>query len=40
MIRSVDQAKLWTFMQPRLKSAAHSLRGDLLEFAGRNGVVL
>ncbi len=40
MIRSVDQAKLWAFMEPRLKSAAHSLRGDLLEFAGRNGVVL
>jgi phosphotransferase system, enzyme I, PtsP len=40
MIRSVDQAKLWAFMEPRLRSAAHSLRGDLLEFAGRNGVVL
>ncbi len=40
MIRTLDQAKLWAFMQPRLSSAAHSLRGDLLEFAQRNGVVL
>ncbi len=40
MIRSLDQKKLWTFMQPLLNSANHSLRGDLLEFANRNGVVL
>ncbi len=40
MIRTLDQAKLWAFMQPKLSSAAHSLRGDLLEFAQRNGVVL
>ena len=40
MICSLDQAKLWAFMQPRLSSAVHSLRGDLLEFANRNGVVL
>jgi phosphotransferase system enzyme I (PtsP) len=40
MIRSLDQSRLWAFLEPRLKSAAHSLRGDLLEFAGRNGVVL
>ncbi len=40
MIRSLDQSKLWAFMEPRLSSAAHSLRGDLLEFAQRNGVVL
>jgi phosphotransferase system, enzyme I, PtsP len=40
MIRSLDRAKLWTFLEPKLKSATHSLRGDLLEFANRNGVVL
>jgi phosphotransferase system, enzyme I, PtsP len=38
MIRSLDQAKLWAFMQPLLASGLHSLRGDLLEFAQRNGV--
>jgi phosphotransferase system, enzyme I, PtsP len=40
MIRSLDQKKLWKFMEPLLKSPAHSLRGDLMEFAQRNGVVL
>ena len=40
MIRSLDQKKLWTFIEPLLKSPAQSLRGDLLEFAQRNGVVL
>ncbi len=40
MIRSLDQQKLNDFMQPLLNSGHHSLRGDLLEFAGRNGVVL
>jgi phosphotransferase system, enzyme I, PtsP len=40
MIRTLNQQKLWTFMEPLLRSAAHSLRGDLMEFAGRNGVVL
>jgi phosphotransferase system, enzyme I, PtsP len=40
MIRSVDQGKLWAFLEPRLKSGVHSLRPDLLEFAQRNGVVL
>jgi phosphotransferase system, enzyme I, PtsP len=40
MIRTLDQAKLWTFMEPLMRSPAHSLRGDLMEFAGRNGVVL
>jgi phosphotransferase system, enzyme I, PtsP len=40
MIRSLDQSRLWTFMEPLLRSPAHSLRGDLMEFAGRNGVVL
>ncbi len=38
MIRSLDQAKLWAFMQPLLASGIHSLRGDLLEFAQRNAV--
>jgi phosphotransferase system, enzyme I, PtsP len=40
MIRTLDQAKLWGFMEPLMRSPAHSLRGDLMEFAGRNGVVL
>jgi phosphotransferase system, enzyme I, PtsP len=38
MVRSVDQAKLWAFMKPLLSGPAHSIRGDLLEFAQRNGV--
>ena len=38
MIRSLDQAKLWAFMKPLLASGIHSLRGDLMEFAHRNGV--
>jgi phosphotransferase system, enzyme I, PtsP len=38
MIRSLDQAKLWAFMQPLLASGIHSLRGDLMEFAQRHGV--
>ncbi len=38
MIRSLDQEKLWAFMQPLLASGIHSLRGDLMEFAQRNGV--
>ena len=40
MIRSLDQQKLWAFMEPLLRSPSHSLRGDLLEFANRNGVVI
>jgi phosphotransferase system, enzyme I, PtsP len=40
MIRTLNQQKLWAFMEPLLCSSAHSLRGDLMEFAGRNGVVL
>jgi phosphotransferase system enzyme I (PtsP) len=40
MIRSLERAKLWAYMKPLLQSPLHSLRGDLLEFAGRNGVVL
>ena len=38
MIRTLDQAKLWKFMEPLLASPVHSLRGDLMEFAQRNGV--
>jgi phosphotransferase system, enzyme I, PtsP len=38
MIRSLNQAKLWTFMKPLLASGLHSLRGDLMEFAQRNSV--
>jgi hypothetical protein len=40
MVRSLERAKLWTYMKPLLQSPLHSLRADLLEFAGRNGVVL
>jgi len=38
MLLKLDQGKLWSFMAPLLKSPAHSIRGDLLEFAQRNGV--
>ncbi|MBK8769707.1 MAG: phosphoenolpyruvate--protein phosphotransferase [Rhizobiales bacterium] len=38
MIRSLDQQKLWTFMEPLLRSPLHSLRADLMEFANRNAV--
>jgi phosphotransferase system, enzyme I, PtsP len=40
MIRSVDRAKLWAFMESKLRSPLHTLRPDLLEFAQRNGVAL
>jgi phosphotransferase system, enzyme I, PtsP len=40
MIRSLDQKKLWAFLEPRLHSPLHSLRADLLEFANRNGVAI
>jgi len=40
MIRSLDQQKLWTFMEPLLRSPLHSLRADLMEFANRNAVVI
>ncbi len=40
MIRSLDRAKLWTFLEPRLNSALHTLRPELMEFAQRNRVVL
>jgi phosphotransferase system, enzyme I, PtsP len=38
MLLALDRGKLWEFMAPLLKSPAHSIRGDLLEFAQRNGV--
>jgi phosphotransferase system, enzyme I, PtsP len=38
MLLALDRGKLWEFMAPLLKSPAHSIRGDLLEFAHRNGV--
>ena len=40
MVRSLDTAKLWTVMEPLLKSPLHSVRPELMEFAQRNGVVL
>ena len=40
MVMSLDQRKLWTFLEPLLRSPLHSLRGDLMEFAQRNGVAL
>ena len=38
MVRSLDQGKLWAFMQPLLSSGKHSLRQDLADFAKANGV--
>ncbi len=38
MIRSLDQAKLWAFMEPLLKSGRHSIRAELAEFAKANSV--
>ncbi len=40
MIRSLDRAKLWAFMEPLLKSPLHSISPELMEFGQRNGVVL
>ena len=40
MVRSLDRAKLWAFMEPLLKSPLHSIRPELMEFGQRNGVVL
>jgi phosphotransferase system enzyme I (PtsP) len=40
MVRSLDRAKLWSFMEPLLRSPLHSLRPELMEFAQRNAVVL
>ena len=38
MLLALDRDKLWNFMEPLLHSASHTIRGDLLEFAQRNGV--
>jgi len=38
MIRTVDQAKLWTFMEPLINSSLHSIRSELARFAKDNGV--
>jgi phosphotransferase system, enzyme I, PtsP len=38
MIRSLDQAKLWAFMEPLLKSSRHSIRTELADFAQANSV--
>jgi phosphotransferase system, enzyme I, PtsP len=38
MALALDRRKLWSFMKPLLTSPSHSIRGDLLEFAQRNGV--
>ena len=40
MVRSLDRAKLWAFMEPLLRSPLHSIRPELMEFGQRNGVVL
>jgi phosphotransferase system enzyme I (PtsP) len=40
MIRSLDQARLWTFLEPLLKSPLHSVRPELLEYAQRQGVAI
>ena len=38
MIRSLDQARLWAFMEPLLRSGKHSIRAELAEFAKANAV--
>ncbi len=38
MVLAVNQGKLKDFMAPLMHSPAHSIRGDLLEFAQRNSV--
>ena len=38
MIRTVDQAKLWAFMEPLVNSSLHSIRPELARFAKDNGV--
>jgi phosphotransferase system enzyme I (PtsP) len=40
MVRTLDRGRLWSFMEPLLRSPLHSIRPELLEFAQRNGVVL
>ena len=38
MIRSLDQARLWAFMEPLLHSGKHSIRAELAQFAKANAV--
>ncbi len=38
MIRSVDQGKLWAFMEPLIHSGLHSIRPELARYAKDNGV--
>jgi phosphotransferase system enzyme I (PtsP) len=38
MIRTLDQAKLWSFMEPLINSSLHSIRPELARFAKDNGV--
>ena len=38
MIRTVDQAKLWAYMEPLINSSLHSIRPELARFAKDNGV--
>ena len=38
MIRTVDQAQLWAFMQPLLASGKHSIRAELADYAKKNAV--
>ena len=40
MVMTLDQGKLWAFMEPLLRGPLHSVRAELMEFAQRNGVVL
>ena len=38
MIRTLDQARLWAFMEPLLHTGKHSVRAELAEFAKANNV--
>ena len=38
MIRSLDQQRLWDFMQPLLASGQHSIRPELTDFANRHRI--
>jgi hypothetical protein len=40
MVLSLDRGKLWSFMEPLLRSPLHSIRPDLMEFAHRHGVAV
>ncbi len=38
MIRSVDQSRLWAYMEPLIRSGKHSIRAELSAYAKENGV--